>query len=55
MSADGTVVLVTGASRGIGRAAARLFAQAGARVAVHYREDDEAAAESLASLDGDGH
>ena len=33
MSANGKVVLVTGASRGIGRAAARLFAAAGNRVA----------------------
>jgi NAD(P)-dependent dehydrogenase (short-subunit alcohol dehydrogenase family) len=55
MSSSGKVVLVTGASRGIGRAAARLFAQAGARVAVHYRQDDDAAAETLAGLEGDGH
>lgn len=55
MSANGKVVLVTGASRGIGRAAARLFAAAGNRVAVHYRQDAEAAAETLASLPGDGH
>ena len=55
MSPSGKVVLVTGASRGIGRAAARLFAQAGARVAVHYRQDDDAAGETLAGLEGDGH
>lgn len=55
MSKLGRVVLVTGASRGIGRAAARLFAAGGARVAVHYRQDADAAAETLASLAGDGH
>lgn len=41
----GLHVLVTGGSRGIGAAACRLFAQAGATVMVHYRErEDEAAA-----------
>ncbi len=39
----GKTVLVTGASRGIGAAAARAFAQSGARVAVHCgRELDRA-------------
>ena len=55
MSSTAKVVLVTGASRGIGRAAARLFAAAGTRVAVHYRQDAGAAAETLESLTGDGH
>lgn len=55
MGESGKVVLVTGASRGIGRAAARLFAAAGNRVAVHYRQGADAAAETLASLEGDGH
>lgn len=52
---DGKVVLVTGGSRGIGRAVCRRFADAGARVAVHYRADLEAAEATLASLAGDGH
>ena len=33
---SGKIALVTGASRGIGRAAARTLAKAGARVLVHY-------------------
>jgi len=41
----GMHVLVTGGSRGIGAAACRAFARAGATVMVHYRErEDEAAA-----------
>lgn len=55
MTATGKIVLITGASRGIGRAAARLFATSGARIVVHYRQDSDAAKETLASLDGDGH
>lgn len=52
---DDQVVLITGASRGIGRAAAKLFASAGAKVAVHYRSRRDAAEETLASLQGSGH
>ena len=55
MDSNSKVVLVTGASRGIGREAARLFAAAGTRVAVHYRQDAAAARETLESLSGDGH
>jgi 3-oxoacyl-[acyl-carrier protein] reductase len=41
----GKVVLITGASTGIGAAAATRFATAGARVAVHYASSAKAAAE----------
>jgi 3-oxoacyl-[acyl-carrier protein] reductase len=52
---EGKVVLVTGASRGIGRAVAEQFAARGATVAVHFRAGRRAAEETLAALDGDGH
>jgi 3-oxoacyl-[acyl-carrier protein] reductase len=43
MLLEGKTVLVTGASRGIGAATARLIARHGARVGVNYRENEEAA------------
>ena len=43
LSFAGKRVLVTGASRGIGRACARIFGALGASVAVHYRDRAEAA------------
>lgn len=47
----GKRVLVTGASRGIGAAAARAFAAAGCRLALHHRgEPGEAAAHADAAL-----
>src|SRR5215218_9811652 len=52
---SGKVALVTGSSRGIGREIARGLARKGARVAVHYRRDREAAESTLASLEGGSH
>ncbi|HUC56172.1 MAG TPA: SDR family oxidoreductase [Streptosporangiaceae bacterium] len=48
-------VLVTGASRGIGRAIALRFAEAGDRVAIHHRDSAELAAKLAAELPGSGH
>ena len=51
----GRRVLVTGASRGVGRAVAVVFAAAGDRVAVHHRDSPDLAAETVRMLAGDGH
>jgi NAD(P)-dependent dehydrogenase (short-subunit alcohol dehydrogenase family) len=51
----GRGVLVTGASRGIGRAVATAFAGHGDRVAIHHRDSPELAARLCAALPGEGH
>jgi len=48
-------ILVTGASRGIGRAIAEAFAGQDDRVAVHHRDSAGLAADVLAGLPGHGH
>lgn len=53
-SFDDHIVLVTGASTGIGAAIARGFADAGATVAVHYNRSRTEAQEVFDSLSGPG-
>ena len=48
-------VLITGASRGIGKATAMAFAEKGAKVGLNYRSNDEAAELTLKELSGEGH
>jgi NAD(P)-dependent dehydrogenase (short-subunit alcohol dehydrogenase family) len=55
MDATDRAVLVTGASRGIGRAVAAAFAGNGDRVAIHHRGSPELAEGLLGQLPGAGH
>jgi 3-oxoacyl-[acyl-carrier protein] reductase len=52
---QGKVAVVTGASSGIGASAARMLAQAGARVVVGYNSGRERAEHIVKELHGDGH
>lgn len=50
MNFAGKIVLVTGASRGLGREIAVQFSRAGAIVAVHYNQNKHAADETISLL-----
>ena len=54
MNFDGKVVLVTGASRGIGAAIAQAFAGEGATVVVNYLSNEAAAADVVATCKAAG-
>ena len=54
MSLQGRIALVTGASRGIGRAIAVALARDGADIAVNYRRDEAAAAETVQEIEALG-
>ena len=48
-------VLITGASRGVGAATAKLMAGSGAQVAIHYHQNKEKAEALLQELTGNNH
>jgi NAD(P)-dependent dehydrogenase (short-subunit alcohol dehydrogenase family) len=50
VSLNGRTALVTGGSRGIGKAIALSLAEAGADVAINYRRDEAAANETVAEI-----
>lgn len=52
MNFTGQVAVVTGGTRGIGRAAVRMLAERGARVLAGYLQRDDAAEEALAACAG---
>ena len=54
MNLENKVAVVTGASRGIGRAIAIELARRGARVVVNYNRNAEAAAEVVAAIEAGG-
>ncbi|MDT0605993.1 SDR family NAD(P)-dependent oxidoreductase [Croceitalea rosinachiae] len=55
MNFNNKKVLITGASRGIGKATALAFAEKGATVGINYRSNTEQAQKTCAELPGNGH
>lgn len=55
MNVEGRRVLITGGSRGIGRASVHAFADRGARVAIGYHRDEAAARATMDALAGGPH
>ena len=54
MSGEARAALVTGASRGIGRAVALALARHGRPVCVNYRQDSDGAGETVAAIRAEG-
>ncbi|MDH4282913.1 MAG: SDR family NAD(P)-dependent oxidoreductase, partial [Myxococcales bacterium] len=50
----GKIAIVTGGSRGIGRAISVALARAGAHVLINYRSNEEAATETLRLIEAAG-
>jgi len=55
MNFEGKRVLITGGSRGIGKACAQAFAERGAKAAINFVRNIDAAEKTLASLPSEGH
>jgi 3-oxoacyl-[acyl-carrier protein] reductase len=55
MNFQGKNVLITGGSRGIGKAIALGFAKRGARIILNFKSNNEAARQTIKELEGNGH